>query len=220
MLIQPIHDTFGANDGGRAAGMFEVTNVDSEAHRTVLSAIASRLGNSLVTELQQIIDAIAASLREGRRFENRSVSVTLPVVEGQTLVVSVHTAKACLEPQADPARGFDARELQLINGAIDEMIGEAISVSMLSSLAGLSRSHFSQKFRNSVGRTPHEHVVRVRIERAMELMARSDAPLSEIAVTTGFCDQAHFTNAFRRAARMTPTQWRKRHRTTGAASTT
>ncbi len=191
-------------------------NEESEAHQTLLTAVASRLGNSLVIELQPIIDAIAASLWQGRRFENRSVSVTLPVVEGQTLVVSVHTAETCAEPQPEsPRRGFDAGELRLINGAIDEKIGEAISVSMLSSLAGLSRSHFSQKFRKSVGRTPHEHVVRVRIERAMELMAESDAPLREIALATGFCDQAHFTNTFRRAAGMTPTQWRKRRPTRG-----
>ena len=198
----------------RSASSTEKQNdADSEAHRMVRSAVAGRLGNSVVTQLQPIIDAIAASLWEGRRFENRSVSVTLPVVEGRTLVVSVHTRKAVGEPQPEfPLRGLDARQLQLINGAIDERIGETISVSMLSSLAGLSRSRFMQAFRKSVGRTPHEHVVRVRIERAMALMAESDAPLCEIALATGFCDQAHFTNAFRRAADMTPTQWRKRRR--------
>jgi AraC-like DNA-binding protein len=188
-------------------------NVKSEAHRTILTAIASRLGNTVPAELQPIIDAIAASLREGHRFENRSVSVTLPVVDGQTLFVSVHTAKACVKPLPDsPMPGLDARQLQLVNEAIDEKIGEDLSVSMLSSLAGLSRSYFSQAFRKSVGRTPHEHVVRMRIERAMALMLQRDAPLSEIALATGFCDQAHFAKAFRRAAGMTPTQWRKGHR--------
>ena len=196
-----------------ASAMETRVSTESEIHRTILIAIASRLGNSVVMELQPIIEAIAASLRGGGRFENRSVSVTLPVVEGRTLVVSVYTGKACLEPQPEsPMRGLDAVQLQLVNGAIDEKIGESISVSMLSSLTGLSRSHFSQQFRKSVGRTPHEHVFRARIERSMELMAESDAPLSEIALATGFCDQAHFTNTFRRAAGMTPTQWRKRHR--------
>ena len=189
-------------------------NVESEARPMVPSAIASRLRNSVVAELLPIIDAIAASLAEGRRFEHRSVSVMLPVSDGQTLVVSVHTAEAHMKPQPESSmRSLDAGQLQRINGAIAENIGEAISVSMLSSLAGLSRSHFSQKFRKSVGRTPHEHVVRVRIERAMELMAESDAPLIDIALATGFCDQAHFTNSFRRANGMTPNTWRRLHRT-------
>jgi transcriptional regulator GlxA family with amidase domain len=98
------------------------------------------------------------------------------------------------------------------NGTIADKISETLSVSMLSSLAGSSRSHFSQAFRKSVGRTPHKHIVRVRIDRAMDLMAQSEVPLSQIALATGFCDQAHFANAFRRAAGMSPTQWRKRNR--------
>jgi transcriptional regulator GlxA family with amidase domain len=66
-------------------------------------------------------------------------------------------------------RGLDARELRLVIGTIQEKIGEPISVSMLSTIAGLSRSHFSHAFRTTVGRTPRAHIVRLRIERAMKL---------------------------------------------------
>jgi len=38
-----------------------------------------------------------------------------------------------------------------------------------------------------------------------------DVPLSEIALATGFADQAHFSNKFRRMAGTTPTQWRRTH---------
>jgi AraC family transcriptional regulator len=107
------------------------------------------------------------------------------------------------------ARGLDAKQLHLVNGAIDEKIAEPISVSMLSSVAGLSRSHFSNAFRKAVGRPPHEHIMRLRVERAMKLMADTDAPLSEIAVAAGFYDQAHFANKFRRAVGMTPAVWRR-----------
>jgi AraC family transcriptional regulator len=88
-------------------------------------------------------------------------------------------------------------------------VAEPISVLMLSSVAGLSRSHFSNAFRKAVGRPPHEHIMRLRIERALKLMAGTDAPLSEIAVAAGFYDQAHFANKFRRAFGMTPTEWRR-----------
>ena len=194
-------------------------NAESTALASVLSSMNNRLGHSVVTELQPIIDAIAASMREGSGFAKRDVSVTLPAIEGQTLVVSVRTAQPHLEGLPEPSvRGLDARQLQLVNGAIDEKIGEPISVSMLSSIAGLSRSHFSHAFRRSVGRTPHEHIVRVRIERAMKLMAERAVPLSEIALATGFYDQAHFANTFRRAVGMTPTEWRRRQQTGVAAA--
>jgi AraC family transcriptional regulator len=175
------------------------------------------LADDVAAELQPIIDAIAASLREGRRCGHHDLSLTLPGAEGLTLVVSVRTGRPLAVPP--PAvRGLDARQLRLVNGAIDEKIGEPISVSMLSSVAGLSRSHFSNAFRKTVGRTPHEHIVRLRIERAMKLMADTDAPLSEIAVAAGFYDQAHFANKFRRTAGMTPTEWR-RSNPTGKANT-
>jgi AraC-like DNA-binding protein len=111
---------------------------------------------------------------------------------------------------------LDARQLRLIDEAIDERLAETISVSMLSSIAGLSRSHFSHAFRRSVGSTPHAYVVRARIERAMNLMRGSNASLTEIALSTGFSDQAHFTNTFRRTAGTTPRAWRARYHDGGA----
>jgi AraC-like DNA-binding protein len=100
--------------------------------------------------------------------------------DGETLVVSLRTLKPRFEPLAEPSpRGPDARQLPLVIGTIQEKIGEPISVSMLSTIAGLSRSHFSQAFRTSVGRTPRPHIVRLRIERAMKLRLcrhHGDAP--------------------------------------------
>jgi AraC family transcriptional regulator len=162
-------------------------------------------GFASAAELQPIIDAIATSLREGLRFTDKHVSVTIPAT-GQTLVVSVRTGTG--GSQARP-KGLDARQLQLVNGAIDEKISGPLSVSMLSSIAGLSRSHFSFAFRLSVGQTPHAHIVRLRLERAKQLMTSTSASLSEIASATGFSDQAHFSNHFRRTTGTTPTQWRK-----------
>ena len=170
-------------------------------------------GYPLVVELQPIVDAIAASLRGRHLFEHRDVSVTLPMTEGQTLVVSVRIGSPRSQPVPETsARGLDAKQLRLVIETIHKKIGEPISVSMLSCVAGLSRSHFSHAFRTSVGRTPHAYVVRLRIERAMRLMLDTTLPLSQIAFAAGFSDQAHFSNKFRRSAGMTPKQWRRSHR--------
>lgn len=142
---------------------------------------------------------ITASRRDGRRLISRDAG------------------KRGTATPRPAGRGLDERQLQVVNRTIDENLAEDVSVSMLSSIAGLSRSHFSQAFRRSVGRTPHEHVVRMRIDRAMKLMLEGDAPLSEIALATGFCDQAHFANTFRRALGMTPKTWRKARRAGQAA---
>jgi transcriptional regulator GlxA family with amidase domain len=176
---------------------------------------------TIAVQLQPVIDTILASLREGQRFAQRDVALTLPASGGTTLVVSVRAELPRVEKTLQPgSRGLDARQLRLVDGAIAESIGEPISVSMLSSVAGLSRSHFSRAFRASVGRTPHEHVVRVRIDRAMELMRTTKRPLSDIAVATGFSDQAHFSNKFRRFTGLTPSRWRAVHGHGAAQPTT
>jgi AraC family transcriptional regulator len=108
-------------------------------------------------------------------------------------------------------RGLNERQLELVYGTIEEKIGEPITVSMLSAAAGFSRSYFSHAFRRRVGRTPHEYIMRLRVDRAMTLMADAEASLSQIALATGFCDQAHFANTFRRTTGATPTEWRRAH---------
>jgi transcriptional regulator GlxA family with amidase domain len=166
---------------------------------------------ALPTALQPIINAIVASLRGQSFGATRDVSITLPGDKGHTLVVSVRRVNPDLAPPPASPRGLDARQLGLVIGTIKDNIAGPISVVMLSSVAGLSRSHFSHAFRTSVGHSPHAHIVRLRIERAMTLMVETELPLSEIALLTGFSDQAHFSNKFRRTAGITPMRWRRTH---------
>jgi len=178
--------------------------------QTPASTNVQQLGHLLVTELQPIIDAICASLRERQLPGNLDVTVTVPALRGQTLVLSLLTGGHSFQaPPKTSARGLDARQLVRVTETIQEKIGEPITVSMLSSVTGLSRSYFSHAFRTSVGRTPHEHIVRLRLEHAMKLMAGTDVPLSEIALAAGFSDQAHFSNKFRRTIGKTPGEWRR-----------
>lgn len=168
-----------------------------------MSADAARYPS--ITNFQPIIEAIVVALRERK-------PVTLPGIEGHTLVVTVKSAtNAASSPRSAP-RGLDARQLRVVDGTINEKLAEPISVLMLSSLAGLSRSHFSHAFRASVGQTPHAHIIRLRIDRAMKLMAETDLPMSEISLAVGFSDQAHFSNKFRQTINMTPTHWRRLQR--------
>jgi|HubBroStandDraft_6_1064221.scaffolds.fasta_scaffold480756_2 AraC family transcriptional regulator len=105
--------------------------------------------------------------------------------------------------------GLNEIRLQLAGETIRERLSETMDVSTLSSIVGLSRSHFSRTFRKALGEPPHAHICRLRIDRAMKLMRESDSSLSQIALAVGFSDQAHFSNIFRRATGATPSQWRK-----------
>lgn len=176
-----------------------------------------QLRRFIIAQLQPIVHAIAISLRRPNLRTGRDVSVTIPVCDGTVLIVSLRVAAALPETAADDGTpGLDAGRLRLVMDTIRKNIGEPISVSTLCSAAGLSRSHFSRAFRTSIGQSPHAYIARLRLERAMNLMLDSDVPLSEIALVVGFSDQAHFSNAFRRATGTTPAQWRRSQRTRAA----
>ena len=79
----------------------------------------------------------------------------------------------------------------------------------LAAVARLSTSHFNVAFRNSVGESPHEYVVRRRVERAQGLMLSTDKSLSDIAAECGLADQPHLTRLFRRIVGESPAAWRR-----------
>jgi AraC family transcriptional regulator len=75
--------------------------------------------------------------------------------------------------------------------------------------AGLSTSHFVRSFRESTGKTPYQFVLHRRVERARALMRDPRVSLTEVALASGFADQHHLANVFRRMTRMTPSSYRR-----------
>jgi PAS domain S-box-containing protein len=88
---------------------------------------------------------------------------------------------------------------------------EALPSSTLAAIAGLSVSQFERSFRRAFGTTPHQYVLRLRIDAACRQLAQSDDSIAAIAVGCGFADHAHLTRSFSRHMSMTPTQYRHRY---------
>lgn len=89
-------------------------------------------------------------------------------------------------------------------------LGRVKTVAELARGAGVSERSFHRKLQQALGITPHELILRVRIEVAAKVLATSLAPISEIAIDHGFCDQSAFTRHFRRRTGQTPKQFRTR----------
>jgi AraC family transcriptional regulator len=87
-----------------------------------------------------------------------------------------------------------------------------ISVKELAAACSLSESHFARCFRTSFGTSVHQRLIQLRIDRAKDLLSRAGASLAEVALLSGFCDQASFTRNFSRIEHMTPSHWRRANR--------
>jgi AraC family transcriptional regulator len=100
-------------------------------------------------------------------------------------------------------------QIARVRAFIDENLHRTIHAKDLSAVAQRSRAHFSRSFKQAFGEPPHAHVVRRRLERACHLMITSSASLSEIALSVGFCDQAHLCKLFGQAFGQSPSSWRR-----------
>jgi AraC-like DNA-binding protein len=73
----------------------------------------------------------------------------------------------------------------------------------------LSTPHFARMFRKSTGQTPHQFVLRQRLERAKAMLRAPDARVLDVAVACGFKTQQHFAQVFRHVWGVSPTGYRQ-----------
>jgi len=118
----------------------------------------------------------------------------------QTL--SLELAAETLSPTHDGNRRppwLDRVETYL-NDAFDQPIG----VADLARAAGVHPVHLARGYRRWIGATPGDRLRARRLERAADLLMRGRAPIGEIALASGFCDQSHLNRQFVRAYGVTP----------------
>jgi AraC-like DNA-binding protein len=122
------------------------------------------------------------------------------------LMASAYGADDCKRPRAGQLvrwrlkRAFDYVEAHL---------SEPVRLADLASASGLTRMHFAAQFRGATGLSPHEYLLRRRVERAQEMLAGSGIPVVEVALSVGFQTQSHFTTVFKRFAGQPPQTWRR-----------
>ena len=87
---------------------------------------------------------------------------------------------------------------------------QQLKVDDLAASVHMSRSEFSRRFKELTGLSPHQWVMRTRIEQAQHLLCQG-MPLAHVAHDTGFSDQAHLSRCFRHSVGLTPAQWARRY---------
>lgn len=83
-----------------------------------------------------------------------------------------------------------------------------VSLDELADSLQVSKYHLQRTFAETVGLTPHEYTNRVRIERAMELLRRTESSVEEIARLIGFSSGSYFIKVFAKLTGMTPGAFR------------
>jgi AraC family transcriptional regulator len=92
---------------------------------------------------------------------------------------------------------------------VRSQIGEDLSLQKMAEVAGLSVTHFSYMFRESVGESPHQFILRQRVQHAKELLRVREVRMLDVALACGFKTQQHFARVFRTMHGASPTEYRR-----------
>lgn len=95
---------------------------------------------------------------------------------------------------------------------IDESANQPLNLETLAKEVGLSPFHFLRIFKDSIGVTPHQYLVRSRIRRASRLLATESCPVTDVGLDVGFLDISNFIRTFHRATGVSPAKFRQASR--------
>ena len=79
----------------------------------------------------------------------------------------------------------------------------------MAKIAEVTPHHLATLFTRETGLSPHQYVLRVRIERAKIHLKDDGLSIAEVSRLIGFRTQEHFTKVFRRVVGLTPSEFRK-----------
>lgn len=100
--------------------------------------------------------------------------------------------------------GLSPTQLKLVVDYINAHLDQELSLEELAAIAQLSLYHFCRSFKRSTGLTPHQYVIRQRVERAKWLLKDRKMGILEAAIACGFTHQSHLNRHFKRLTGVTP----------------
>jgi len=95
-------------------------------------------------------------------------------------------------------------------GHIQENYAEQFTLDDLAQVGYMSRRTLTREFKRTMNCSPIEYLIRLRINRAIDLLRRSNASITDIACRVGFQDSSYFARQFRAIVGYSPRQFRER----------
>jgi AraC family L-rhamnose operon transcriptional activator RhaR/AraC family L-rhamnose operon regulatory protein RhaS len=143
----------------------------------------------------------------------------LEVEAQQTTPLACSRARAFLQlivgnlcMQYEALGSLDSTKLLHIANCIrymDNHLNSSLQLADLAHAAGMSERSLSRNFHATIGQSPIEYLLNMRLQRAEELLLGSPTPISQIAYEVGFSDANYFTRQFHRLKGMSPRTYRK-----------
>ena len=180
----------------------------SERGRFFAISVASGVAKHIETKHQASVSfgpEIVALAREAHAEFQRPADLSPLILEGLGLELAGRAARWVVDRDAHAPRW-----LLEVRDSIHDRCTTRLTIRELAAEAKVHPIHLARAFRRHFASSPGQYLRRCRIDKARELLARSELPLAELALEAGFSDQSRLTTAFRRATGLTPREFRLR----------
>jgi AraC family transcriptional regulator len=160
----------------------------------------------------KVINSIGMAFLD--ELDSRALSGRL-YAESLANLLAVHLLRHYSNSRVVPefTGGLSASKLRLVTDYIAENYSTDLKLAELAQVARMSSFHFAREFKKTTGTTPHQYLIKFRVDRAKTLLAHEDLPLIEVGLQAGFSHQSHFTRLFRKMTGTTPHSYRLQTRT-------
>lgn len=131
-----------------------------------------------------------------------------------TVELMIHLSRAMRNEWEEKLRVKNGKARELVKIArqyMDENFEQGITVAEAAQYVFLSQGYFTRAFKDELGISPMNYLMRKRIEKACELLENNEIKVSSIAVQSGFSSPQRFNVAFRKLMGKTPMEYRKEH---------
>jgi AraC-like DNA-binding protein len=156
--------------------------------------------------LRATLDAVAAEMEDGATGWREMIGASIQQLSVYLLRYHINVQRS---DEIELSRvGIVDRRLRRAIEFMHDNCGRELGLAEIASAAYLSEFHFARLFKKITGQTPHAYLAAVRLERARQMLAESDLPISEIGARVGYTSQSHFTKVFRAATGLTPKAFR------------
>ncbi len=156
----------------------------------------------------QMTKNILSFVKHGEPLDRLALDQAATVLGAHTLQTHCGTPKFVVPAR----RGLEPWQKLRTEEMLHAHLEGNITIKELAAACSLSASHFGRCFRQSFGTSVHQRLIQLRIDHAKNLLSRNNKTLVEIALLSGFYDQAAFSRTFSRIERMTPSRWRRFNR--------
>lgn len=155
------------------------------------------------------------SLKDSYKFEKYLNRIYLLFKEGSSIkeallsqYITFLLTELLISNEISPRQSQQADIIEESIVYINEHLAEELTLDDLASKASLSLYYFMRLFKRETGFTPHEYLLKARINTAKFLLKNTQTSIKEICFCTGFSNESSFCTAFKKRTGLTPTAYR------------